>query len=183
MSSNTDLAIANTLLAVSSGWSFLQCQDLKFVSIGFAMSFILGVLGLIDYVVSNNSRVKQLFFGSQRTCRVAYTSLIAAEAIVKSGHAENPYAYAHLLFPVVFLVLTEAMNKRLNREYLDFAVMANSASIIYSSYLLNDIYGGVCGFLNFVTFSGTRYSSMQSTVIYAITNISVVQFFNHVFFK
>lgn len=44
-----NLAISHAVLAVSSGWSLIQCNDLKFARVAFGLYLINGIVGLVTY--------------------------------------------------------------------------------------------------------------------------------------
>lgn len=44
-----NLALSHLALAASSGWSFMQCGDLKFARIAFILYIVNGVVGVMTY--------------------------------------------------------------------------------------------------------------------------------------
>lgn len=116
-----------------------------------------------------------------RIARPLYLPLIVGEAIMFGAGMDEMYAYGHLVFPGVYLLLTEILDKQVKKEMLDLNFIINTASLGYSSFVKESIYGGICALVNLAAFLATKEDSMEFLVLIGIANVAAAQFFKQIF--
>lgn len=117
----------------------------------------------------------------RRVARPLYLPLIAAEAVIFSGSLQEKYAWCHLILPGVYLGLTEILKKNVNKDILDLNTVINSVSLGYSSYVKQNIAGGICVLLNLATFMGAKENSVEFMLLLSGAHLAAAQFFKAVY--
>ncbi|XP_046675267.1 uncharacterized protein LOC124364111 isoform X1 [Homalodisca vitripennis] len=101
-----NIALSHGALAASSGWSLVQCMDLKFARIAFGLYLVNGVVGLVTYAVLqgvvNEEILKKVVTDLNWLCYMFCLPLIVAELYRLSGADVDTVIYAVLPLCILF---------------------------------------------------------------------------------
>ncbi|KAG8322335.1 uncharacterized protein LOC124364111 isoform X2 [Homalodisca vitripennis] len=135
-----NIALSHGALAASSGWSLVQCMDLKFARIAFGLYLVNGVVGLVTY--GNNSlRLYKMYTVVSQGTLLVVLPLIATQLYINQGF-DYHLALFNLCFPVVHcLVLQLARLKHSRVPFLELLQCIPLFSIAYISLIHFRYYG------------------------------------------